>query len=1458
MTEKAFVNIFARLLRWSGFAVATVAAVLMVLAPGGSASADFSVVDFRQCANEDNTLGDCHWISSIVQQSNSKYYEGMSVPQRVVFTGITTTSGNVHTLTFTHQATKAGKHAYDWLTSYGQAIAAAAAAGVPYADLNGQACDDEIGPPGTLGATCASLRSGSNFTVDVPDDPFVSKDGSTQSRINAYEGTYGNRTIKIYGNSAFSGASLSLSHSVGNGGDTSDSDINYTLTWTSASTAVLIELAGHLAVSGPAAVAWGAGLGSSQISGGPYHFNLSSLDGTSTGSQDNQIKGADILVATPTVVTDIHNASEQVVTSVSAGTTVHDKATVSGNAGTPTGSVTFTFYTTASNCTGASVASGTVALDGSGVAHPSTSQGPLNAGSYSFRAHYTPSQGSNYTEADSPCEPLAVGKLTPTVATQIHLGADHAADVQGQIIPAGSTVHDRATVADGFGTPLGTVTFNWYTNGTCASTPADTSSALALTSGAVDATGFAKGPLSAGSYSFKAHYNGDTNYAAADGPCEAVTVQAAALTLTPPTATNERGTQHTVTATLTVNGSTPAGVLINFSVSGANAGASGTCNPVSCQTNSSGQVTFTYTGTNIGTDTISATAPNVPIGQTTVQVSATPVSKLWVDANIQISPLTANNEIGTPHVLTGHVSVSSGGGYVNAPNGTTINFAVVTGPGSLSAPSCVTAGGTGDCSVTLTSATAGVTTVSASTTVTVGGVVLTRTTNSTGSNSAPAAKNWVDANIQISPLTGVNPIGAPHLLTGHVNVNPGTGYVNAPASTTISFTIVSGPGSLSAPSCLTVGTTGSCSVTLTSATPGVTTVSASTTVTVGGVVLTRTTNGTAGNSGNATKDWQAGKLEVVKDLIPASDQGRFTLYIKQGEGTIDSEPNVGDNGTTGENTLPPGVYQVGETAFNGTSLSNYAIGIECRAGNGEGSVVASGSGAGPLNVTVNNNDDIVCVVTNTRLGSITIRKNAEPTSGQDFTFSATNLPLAGFTLDDDGVSSNPLSNLQQFPDLLPGDRVITETSIPGGWKLTNIACSGGSGDLIGSDSDFDAGDTSVSISLAAGENVDCTFTNTQGASITIDKVTEPSGNTTIFDFTRTGTGFSTDFALTDAAAPNTTANLSVGTYTVTEGLESGWTLTGLTCSNEESTNIETRTATITLSAGENVTCTFTNTAQPGSILAHKFNDLDGDGVQDEGEPNLSGWQMTVVGTACQGPTNAGGDFLCGGLTIGSYTVQETLQAGWINTTPVSVQATVVSNQTTTVNFGNRQLGSVAWEKRNESASGHPLQSGATFTVGGTVGPFACTGNTANPVTVVDGGANDGDADGGQLLLPNVCQGTYVVTETGAPGGFNIDDDPTRAVTVSASELSPVVGVQGQDNDGNTDESDFHNTAVPEEPPPPPPPPPPGPTPTPTPITEVLAAPPVTLPKTGGLPVGLVTAEMLGLALLGLGWALRRR
>src|SRR2546422_537808 len=89
-----------------------------------------------------------------------------------------------------------------------------------------------------------------------------------------------------------------------------------------------------------------------------------------------------------TALTEIHNASHNVVVAVPAGTTVHDKATLAGAFGTPTGEETFTLFTPPSTCTRAPVGSGTVTLDASGVAHPSASQGPLSAGSYSFIAHY--------------------------------------------------------------------------------------------------------------------------------------------------------------------------------------------------------------------------------------------------------------------------------------------------------------------------------------------------------------------------------------------------------------------------------------------------------------------------------------------------------------------------------------------------------------------------------------------------------------------------------------------------------------------------------------------------------------------------------------------------------------------------------------------------------------------------------------------------------------------------------------------------------------------------------------------------------------------------------------------------------------------------------------------------------------------------------------------------------------
>jgi hypothetical protein len=80
--------------------------------------------------------------------------------------------------------------------------------------------------------------------------------------------------------------------------------------------------------------------------------------------------------------------------------------------------------------------------------------------------------------------------------------------------------------------------------------------------------------------------------------------------LSPDSATNPVGTDHTVTAFAQSSNHDPIpGATISFSVlaGSVNAGAPGTCNPVGCVTGQDGKVSFTYHDTNgAGTDTIQA------------------------------------------------------------------------------------------------------------------------------------------------------------------------------------------------------------------------------------------------------------------------------------------------------------------------------------------------------------------------------------------------------------------------------------------------------------------------------------------------------------------------------------------------------------------------------------------------------------------------------------------------------------------------------------------------------------------------------------------------------------------------------------------------------------------------------------------------------------------------------------
>lgn len=183
---------------------------------GFACVANSQKIDFRQSANNDSpyALGTVHWIGSILQQNNSRYFEGMSTLQRIIFKDVTSTPGDVHTLTFGHEVTKGGLHAYDFLTSWEQARLAAdlIALGEGLLDVV-DACGAEPDPDSQdMRLNCTRAHDGSSSVVSIPDaiaDPNLG--GNISDRIAAYESAgFGDRSLTIHGDAEIVSASISF------------------------------------------------------------------------------------------------------------------------------------------------------------------------------------------------------------------------------------------------------------------------------------------------------------------------------------------------------------------------------------------------------------------------------------------------------------------------------------------------------------------------------------------------------------------------------------------------------------------------------------------------------------------------------------------------------------------------------------------------------------------------------------------------------------------------------------------------------------------------------------------------------------------------------------------------------------------------------------------------------------------------------------------------------------------------------------------------------------------------------------------------------------------------------------------------------------------------------------------------------------------------------------------------
>jgi parallel beta-helix repeat protein len=175
-------------------------------------------------------------------------------------------------------------------------------------------------------------------------------------------------------------------------------------------------------------------------------------------------------------------------------------------------------------------------------------------------------------------------------------------------------------------------------------------------------------------------------------------------------------------------------------------------------------------------------------------------------------------------------------------------------------------------------------------------------------------------------------------------------------------------------------------------------------------------------------------------------------------------------------------------------------------------------------------------------------------------------------------------------------------------------------------------------------------------------------------------------------------SLNPGTYVITQALVSSWYLTDASCTSRDGqTSAVANGVRVSVDAGSDVVCTFTN-RRGVSVRAQVFDDVNGSGAKSVSEPWLSGWQ--VFAYAPSGNTlgvlnsDTNGRALFGYLPGPDVVVCETLQAGWRNTRPATLDAqfskpchrqSLLPNQLVTLHFGNQRQTTLYPEHTTDSS-----------------------------------------------------------------------------------------------------------------------------------------------------------------------------
>jgi hypothetical protein len=468
-----------------------------------------------------------NWVNGNANGQKAHWKEGEFISYRARLSGI---SAGSHTLIVHYDTVSNSKNALDYLGSFDATETTSATASTFNANKN-DPCKDIVQAGEMSSGDCNP--SSPTDTAAIPGTsalvgPLVitNCDGA-QGAGPSVPSSPGN--IAIFGPSGTDLGTVTYGNQnvdQGNGQCSTFVNISFDSPAIDASHAIVIAWGAHIASEAD----WGAGNSASTISGASYHMAIDSLDGTG-GSQDHQL-ATSAIVFTPTIATTIEDSDRNPVAgtppTVSAGTTVHDTATLSGASSNAGGKVTYNRFTN-DECSGAPDDSEDVTVT-NGVVPDSSDFTPTAAGSYSYQAVYQGSSGPPQNlPATSDCEPLTVTALNASASTDIHSGTADPAGGPTVVTSAqiGTSVHDSATVTGtaAGGTPTGSVTFSvWLGRTTCPDptqvAPSDTAT-VTLVNGVADPALAKTVPV--GGLAYKAHYNGSTTYNESDSACEPLT-----------------------------------------------------------------------------------------------------------------------------------------------------------------------------------------------------------------------------------------------------------------------------------------------------------------------------------------------------------------------------------------------------------------------------------------------------------------------------------------------------------------------------------------------------------------------------------------------------------------------------------------------------------------------------------------------------------------------------------------------------------------------------------------------------------------------------------------------------------------------------------------------------------------------------------------------------------------------